>query len=144
MPGQHDPHTARISLSTRRSFMVGTTAAAAAAAVSACTAQGGGPQRAEVKPGEKIGYVEQVHVGGGRIFPKASIVVTQPSDGEYVGLSAICTHQHCTLREVSAGTIYCGCHGSEFDLYGKVLKGPATEDLDKVDVKVDGKYVYRA
>ncbi|WP_153502738.1 QcrA and Rieske domain-containing protein [Cumulibacter manganitolerans] len=140
MSAPHDPEVARLGAATRRSFMAGTTAVAAAVALTACTGQGGGPQRAKVSSGDRIGRVDAVPVGGGRVFPKASIVITQPVKGDYVGLSAICTHQQCTLREVSNATIYCGCHGSEFTLEGKVQKGPATADLDPRKIKVDGDY----
>lgn len=138
MAGKHDPEVARISATTRRSFMAGTTVAAATAALTACTEQGGGPKRAEVKTGELVGKTDLVPIGGGKIFMKASIVVTQPTAGEYVGLSAICTHQKCTLREVSNGKIYCGCHGSEFDLEGNVLNPPATAALEKKAITIDG------
>ena len=140
MPAPHDPQVAGLGLSSRRSFMAGTTVAAAAAALTACTAQGGGPRRGDTtpKPGVLVGSVDHVPVGGGKVFPNASVVVTQPTAGTYVGLSAICSHQQCTLREVSVGKIFCGCHGSEFDLQGKVLKGPAQSDLAPRAITVDG------
>lgn len=140
MSGPHDPEVARLGATTRRSFMVGTTAVAATAALTACTSQGGGPKRSELASGERIGRLDQVRVGGGRIYPEASMVITQPTEGEYVALSGICSHQRCTLREVSNGKIYCGCHGSEFDLQGKVLKGPAETDLDTRSIEIEGEY----
>lgn len=136
----HDPAVSRIGTTTRRSFMVGTTALAAAAALAACTEQGGGPKRDKPEPGELVGSTDQVALGNGKVFPAVSLVVTQPTEGKYIGLSGICTHQSCTLREVTKGTIYCGCHGSEFDLEGKVVKGPATEDLPSAAIEIkDGK-----
>lgn len=133
------PDINRIGTTTRRSFVVGTTAAAAAAALAACTSQGGGPRRDTASPGEVIGKTTDIPVGGGKVYGGASLVVTQPTEGQYVGLSAICTHQTCTVRGVAAGEIECGCHGSRFDLNGQVLQGPATEPLPEMAIEiVDG------
>jgi Rieske Fe-S protein len=144
MPGTHDSAVSLIGTTTRRSFMVGTTALVATTALAACTEQGGGPKRDQLKPGELVGNADQVAVGNGKVFPEASLVVTQPTEGNYIGLSGICTHQSCTLREVTAGTIYCGCHGSEFDLEGKVIKGPATKDLPSEAIEVKDGKIYTA
>ena len=136
---QTSPETNRIGTTTRRSFVVGTTAAAAAAVLAACTDQGGGPRRDTAAPGDVVGKVTDIPVGGGKVYGGASLVVTQPTEGEYVGLSAICTHQSCTVRGVAAGEIECGCHGSRFDLTGQVVKGPATKPLPAMAIKiVDG------
>ena len=45
---------------------------------------------------------------------------SQPSQGAFNGLSAICTHQGCTVSKVADGTIDCPCHGSKFNLDGSV------------------------
>lgn len=144
MPGTHDPAVSLIGTTTRRSFMVGTTALAATAALAACTEQGGGPKRDQVKPGELVGDTALVVVGNGKVFPEASLVVTQPTEGNYIGLSAICTHQSCTLREVTGGKIYCGCHGSEFDLEGNVVKGPASKNLPTAAIEIKDGKIYTA
>jgi len=39
-----------------------------------------------------------------------------------------CTHRGCELN-VGGGIYSCPCHGSEFDVKGKVLEGPADKDL---------------
>ncbi|QHC02306.1 Rieske 2Fe-2S domain-containing protein [Epidermidibacterium keratini] len=127
-------------MATRRSFVVGTTAAAAAATLAACS--NSGPKATEVNPGTKLADVSEIPVGGGKLFLEGTIVVTQPESGDFLGLSAVCTHQGCTVREVSGDKIYCGCHGSEFDLEGGVVKGPATEPLPekKIEIRDNGVY----
>lgn len=51
-------------------------------------------------------------------------------------LSIKCTHLGCTLNV--AGDIFkCPCHGSEFRLDGKVIKGPASKNLKEIDFKVE-------
>ncbi|MEC9492434.1 MAG: ubiquinol-cytochrome c reductase iron-sulfur subunit [Flexistipes sp.] len=51
-------------------------------------------------------------------------------------LSIKCTHLGCTLNV--AGNIFkCPCHGSEFELDGEVIKGPASKNLKEIDFKVE-------
>lgn len=46
------------------------------------------------------------------------------------GVDPKCTHQHCPVKYNKETTkLDCTCHGSSFDLSGKVLKGPATKNL---------------
>jgi Rieske Fe-S protein len=86
-----------------------------------------------------------VPVGGGVILGQQNVVVTQPTKGQFVGFSATCTHQGCILATVSAGTINCGCHGSQFSIKdGSNVAGPlgsppgSVAPLPKVPVKLQG------
>jgi nitrite reductase/ring-hydroxylating ferredoxin subunit len=90
----------------------------------------------------------QVPVGGGVILRDQNIVVTQPTKGSFEGFSATCTHQGCQLADVAAGTINCGCHGSQFAITdGANVTGPSgspggtVPSLPKVPVRVQGKDV---
>ena len=66
-------------------------------------------------------------------------MVTQPTEGDFKGFSAICTHQGCTVGSVSDGTINCACHGSQFSIEdGSVTAGPATAALPEVQLAVKG------
>lgn len=50
--------------------------------------------------------------------------------GEVHALSARCTHLGCIVTWNSAEKSWdCPCHGSRFDIHGRVLEGPATADL---------------
>jgi isorenieratene synthase len=44
-------------------------------------------------------------------------------------ISLACTHQGCIVDEKD-GKYVCPCHGAEFDLEGRVTKGPAKRDLE--------------
>jgi glycine/D-amino acid oxidase-like deaminating enzyme/nitrite reductase/ring-hydroxylating ferredoxin subunit len=47
--------------------------------------------------------------------------------------SALCTHMGCVVRWNSAERSWdCPCHGSRFDASGRVLEGPASQDLAPV------------
>ena len=64
------------------------------------------------------------------------VIVARPSAQQVVCFSAICTHQGCVVAP-SGTTLNCPCHGSRFDaLTGKVLNGPASRPLPRIDVTV--------
>ncbi len=65
--------------------------------------------------------------------------VLQLSAGKFTALDATCPHQGCAVNFDSAATGFtCPCHGSRYDVTGKLLRGPATTGLTPVPVKVTG------
>jgi Rieske Fe-S protein len=124
----------------RRSVMVGGAALGAGVLLAGCAAAPTASTSAPAAPasGTVLGATSAVPVGGGAIFPDQKVVVTQPTAGTFVGLSAVCTHQGCVVAKVEAGTIDCACHGSKFQLDGTVAKGPAAKPLTPVKVTVKG------
>jgi len=52
-----------------------------------------------------------------------------------------CTHRGCELN-VGGGIYSCPCHGSEFTVKGKVLEGPAEENLKTYKTKTDHEKIY--
>jgi len=54
--------------------------------------------------------------------------------------STICTHAGCRIGKVSANTLQCNCHGSQFDgETGKPIKGPAIRPLQELECQFDDK-----
>jgi len=87
--------------------------------------------------------------GGGKLAPETALAFVLSSgnpgilyaekDGKLKAISALCTHQGCTVRWQSADQpLLCPCHGSEFDLNGKVEKGPATVALPTYKARKQG------
>jgi len=63
------------------------------------------------------------------------IIVTHARDGSLHATSAVCTHMGCTvLYDPKLGHIRCPCHGSQYDLDGHNLKGPAQRPLRQYGV----------
>jgi Rieske Fe-S protein len=48
-------------------------------------------------------------------------------------VSAECTHLGCVIKKSEDG-FQCPCHGSQYDLNGRVLSGPAQRSLAWFDV----------
>ena len=95
--------------------------------------------------GSGFARTSDIPEGGGAIFPGQSVVVTQPSPGDFKGFSSTCTHQGCTVGSVSGGSITCPCHGSKFSIEdGSVQQGPATSPLPEVKLSVKGSSISKA
>jgi Rieske Fe-S protein len=82
-------------------------------------------------------------VGDSEVFKlnKQKILFIRTSERNVDAVSAVCTHEGCTVayREKD-DRITCWCHSSAFELSGKVIKGPAQRDLTRYKVVTqDGK-----
>ncbi|MEU3527494.1 Rieske (2Fe-2S) protein [Streptomyces sp. NPDC038707] len=101
--------------------------------------------REAVPAGEALARTGDIPEGGGKVFADRKIVVTQPEKGRFKAFSAVCTHQGCTVSQVTDGTILCPCHGSRFRIAdGSVADGPANRPLAEEPVTVRGNSVYLA
>lgn len=81
-----------------------------------------------------VGNAVVVDVGG------ESVVVAQPTEGEFVAFSATCTHQGTTVGVSDGLELTCPNHGSRFDAGdgAAVINGPATSPLRSVPVALEG------
>ena len=138
---------------TRRAVLGGVAAVGAGAVLAACGSDeptdstggggdgstGGDSGSSDPPAGGELGTTADVPVGGGTVFQKEKIVVTQPAEGEFKAFSAVCQHQGCTVGSVNGDTIQCNCHGSQYNANdGSVKKGPTTKPLPAKKITVDG------
>ena len=56
-------------------------------------------------------------------------------NGKIYAVSANCTYEGCVVNWNPEGKNWvCPCCGSTYSIEGKVLKGPATKDLQKIQI----------
>ncbi|MFD9337009.1 Rieske (2Fe-2S) protein [Streptomyces sp. NPDC060028] len=116
----------------------GLTLAACSTGTGTGTGTAAGAPAVPAEPVE-LGAASEVPVGGATLFRKSKLVVSCKEAGQYKAFSAQCTHAGCVLDKIVEGEGNCPCHGSRFDVTtGKVLRGPATDPLPEVPVKVEG------
>lgn len=65
-------------------------------------------------------------------------LVAHTAQNTFVALSAICTHQTCTITGFGNQDYVCPCHGSTFDVNGRVLSGPAPAPLHQYPAQFAG------
>ncbi len=107
-----------------------------AAAANACTA--GGVPPANVGD-VAAGNASALMVGSLQAIPGEPACIGRDEKGVYA-MTLICTHQGCDMGQhgsVSPQGAFCGCHGSEFDVDGNVVRGPASSPLAHFAVSTD-------
>lgn len=140
---------------TRREFCVHVCQAASLLAVTGIAGCGGssptspsGSSGSSGSPASRLatvagavsGRVISVAVGGtSPLAANGSVALVEASLGSFLVarltetsfnvLTAVCTHEACTVSEVSSGRFVCPCHGSQFTTSGAVAMGPATRSL---------------
>ncbi len=89
-------------------------------------------------------YPELSESGGGILVDSdgaAGPILLINIDGTaFRALSAICTHLGCRVR-TSGNFLRCPCHGSTYDLDGKVVRGPAPRALRIFETRVNNSFV---
>lgn len=58
-----------------------------------------------------------------------SLLIARTAQDTFTALTAICTHQACTITGYNNQIYSCPCHGSQFNTGGRVVRGPATSAL---------------
>ena len=68
---------------------------------------------------------------------QAPILVVRTARGEFSALSTRCAHEGCPVNPPVNGVITCPCHGSQYSLDGKVLRGPTIYPLTRYQTHYD-------
>jgi cytochrome b6-f complex iron-sulfur subunit len=137
-PPGHASDRRRVLTLSALTVLGGTTLSACGAASGATTSTTAG-----AGGGGALAKLADVPVGGAVAAqgPSGPIIVAQPTAGQVVAHSAVCTHAGCMVAP-SGAQLACPCHGSMFDAFtGAVVRGPATAPLAAVPVKVSGQDV---
>lgn len=87
---------------------------------------------------EELEYVSTAKDGWRTVTAKKAIWAVKQPAGEIVVFSPICPHLGCGFRWDAADKSFkCPCHGSVYDVNGKVVAGPAPRSLDVLPSKVE-------
>ena len=70
-------------------------------------------------------------VGGAAMVrsPGGAFLVARTGQETFSALTAICTHETCTITGFDSTSYVCPCHGSKFTTAGRVVNGPANAPL---------------
>ncbi|MCF8589174.1 QcrA and Rieske domain-containing protein [Gordonia liuliyuniae] len=129
---------------SRRTVLIAAPITAVALGAAACgsddSSGSDGGSTGQTSTGQMLTETSKVPVGGGIVV--GDVVVTQAKEGEFAAFSTKCPHQGCAVAP-KGDKLDCPCHGSEFNLDGSLVRGPATEPLTPVAVQVRGVDVVR-
>lgn len=83
-------------------------------------------------------FFEVVKSGWQSSKQERSVWLVKKPDGSVAAFSANCPHLGCGYRWIADKNRFeCPCHGSMFDITGKVISGPAPRMLDGIETKVE-------
>jgi Rieske Fe-S protein len=89
--------------------------------------------------------VPKLKVIGGQITIKLQhedVLLIRDSENTVRAFNAHCTHKSCIVKYIEKDKrIECPCHGSQYDLKGNVIKGPAPKSLQTHVAELDGNQI---
>ena len=68
----------------------------------------------------------------------ANFLVGHTAQDSFTALTAVCTHEACTVSGFQNQTYVCPCHGSQYNLSGAVVQGPAPLPLRQFATRFAG------
>jgi cytochrome b6-f complex iron-sulfur subunit len=79
-------------------------------------------------------------VGGAALVQTsaANVLVSRTAQDTFTALTAVCTHEQCTVSGFQSSQYVCPCHGSRFTTSGAVANGPASSPLRQFTTRFVG------
>lgn len=87
------------------------------------------------------GKTGELKPNGSKIFRFGNrpALLLRTAEGEYLALSAVCTHLGCTVQYRSdLRQVWCACHNGLYDLKGRNVAGPPPRPLEAFQVHQRG------
>jgi len=79
-----------------------------------------------------IGASSPLAAVGGAALLQTSLgffLVARTAQDTFTAMTAVCTHEGCTITGFDSASFVCPCHGSAFSTSGSVVRGPANSPL---------------
>jgi glycine/D-amino acid oxidase-like deaminating enzyme/nitrite reductase/ring-hydroxylating ferredoxin subunit len=89
-------------------------------------------------PHEELNELATLSPGEGKVvnYHDHKIAVSKDDDGVLHAVDPVCTHLKCEVKWNTAERSWdCPCHGARYSQDGKVLTGPASNELELVEIK---------
>jgi menaquinol-cytochrome c reductase iron-sulfur subunit len=91
----------------------------------------------------QLDHVTTIRDGWLETKSQKAVWAVKQADGQVTVFAPLCTHLGCGYRwDAGDRRFKCPCHGSVYDITGKVLEGPAPRPLDVLPVKVENGRVF--
>ena len=88
------------------------------------------------------GAVERFTPNSVTAFVRGKFYLARLEDGGFLALSRTCTHLGCSVPWIEKEMKFaCPCHGSTFDITGKVIDAPAPRALDIYPIVIENKII---
>ncbi len=98
----------------------------------------GAPDDVPVGKPVQLDHITSIRDGYLETKSQKAVWAVKRSNGEITVYSPICTHLGCGYRwDEEQKKFLCPCHGSVYDIDGRVLGGPAPRPLDRLPVKIE-------
>ena len=89
-------------------------------------------------PHEKLQELADLAPGEGKVivYEGKKIALYKNEDGQLYAFNPACTHLKCSVSwNVAEQSWDCPCHGARYGASGVVLTGPASIDLEKIEIE---------
>lgn len=86
-----------------------------------------------------IQSLDQIPLDGGAVveYEDKKLAVYKDASGKIHALSPVCTHAGCIVNWNNVEKSWdCPCHGARYDIDGNVLTGPASKELQKIEIQL--------
>lgn len=131
---------------TRRGFLAASGAVTAGLALASCATTA--VYRTAVEEGLariEVARFPELAEPGGAVFLspegfEGRVLLVNLDGANFRALSAVCTHLSCTVR-YAGRFLQCPCHGSTYNLEGRVTRGPAQRALRAFETRASGGWV---
>jgi len=84
-----------------------------------------------------LDYLATIKDGWMEMKVHKAVWAVRQADGQVTVFAPLCTHLGCGYRWDDEQTFKCPCHGSVYDVTGRVLAGPAPRRLDVLPSKIE-------